>query len=127
MITKKTKPFSEIDLQKNTEQYLSNLKAKDEQEFNRQLKEQLDDLITAITDSLPSTPEQDEEVRQTVQKHINSFWQRYKKREGAKPDSVAKRLTAEFKDYFVSLTFARITPKKIIHKPSKPPIKKLSR
>jgi hypothetical protein len=102
----KTKPISEIDLQKTTEQYLSNCLAKNEEQFNRQFKEQLDDLITAIIDSLPSTPEQNEEVRQLVQKYINAFWQRYKKREGSKPDSVAKRLTAEFKEYFVSLTYA---------------------
>ena len=105
MPTSKTKPISEIDIQKTTEQYLSNGLAKDEQEFNRQFKEQLNDLITAITDSLPLGKDQND-VRQSVQKHIKTFWQRYKKREGPKPDSVAKRLTAEFKDYFVSLTCA---------------------
>ncbi len=105
MITKKTKQISEIDIQKTAEQYLSNGLAKDEQEFNRQLKEQLDDLITAITDSLPRNQYQNRnDIRQTVKKYIKTFWQRYKKRAGPKPDSVAKRLTAEFKDYFVSLT-----------------------
>jgi len=42
-------------------------------------------------------------VPQSVQKHINTFCFKHKKREGPKPDYVAKRLTAEFKDYFVSL------------------------
>jgi hypothetical protein len=79
MPTSKTKPISEIDIQKVTEQYLSNLKAKDEPEFNRQFKEELDYLITEITDSLPLQKE-DEQVRQTVKKHINAFWQRYKRK-----------------------------------------------
>ncbi|RKZ91333.1 MAG: hypothetical protein DRR19_07480 [Candidatus Parabeggiatoa sp. nov. 1] len=105
MLTQKTKPISEQDIQKTTEQYLSNCLHKDEEEFNRQFKEQLNDIITAITDSLPLNKDQND-VRQSVQKHINTFWLRYKKREGPKPDYVAKRLTAEFKDYFVSLTQA---------------------
>ncbi|OQY49713.1 MAG: hypothetical protein DRR08_25705 [Candidatus Parabeggiatoa sp. nov. 2] len=106
MSSQPTHPISENDLKKTTEQYLSDSLAKNEEDFNRQLKEQLDDLITAIIDSLPRDKAQ-HEVRESVQKHINTFWQRYHKIEGLKPDLVAKRLAAEFnKDYFVSLTCA---------------------
>jgi hypothetical protein len=98
-------PISENDLKKTTEQYLSDCLAKDEEDFNRQLKEQLDALITAIIDSLPRDKVQ-HDVRESIQKHVKTFWQSYKKREGPKPDLVAKRLTVEFKDYFVSLSCA---------------------
>jgi len=104
MLTKKTQPICEQDIQKTTEKYLSELKAQDEEKFNRQLKEQLNDIITAITNLIPpdkyKAPNQ---VQQSIKKHINAFWLRYKKTEGPKPDPVAKRLIAEFKDYFVSL------------------------
>jgi len=100
----KTKANFEQEIQKTTEKYLSNLKAQDEEEFNRQFKEQLNDIITAITNLLSLDKEQDEVVQQTIQKYIKTYWLRYKKTEGPKPDYVAKRLTAEFKDYFVSLT-----------------------
>jgi transcriptional/translational regulatory protein YebC/TACO1 len=104
MLTQKKQSISEQDIQKTTEKYLSNCLAKDEEEFNRQLKEQFDDIITAITDLIPRNKNKTvSEVRQSVQKHIKSFRLRYKKRDGPKPDYVAKRLTAEFKDYFVSL------------------------
>ncbi|OAD19251.1 hypothetical protein THIOM_005127 [Candidatus Thiomargarita nelsonii] len=100
---RKTKPNFEQEIQKTTEKYLSELKAQDEEKFNRQLKEQLNDIITAITNRLPQDKDQDD-IQQTIQKYIKTFWLRYKKTEGPKPDYVAKRLTAEFKDYFVSLT-----------------------
>jgi len=97
------KPTSEQKIQKTTEKYLSELKAQDEEKFSRQLKEQPNDIITTIAGLLPPDKEQ---VQQSIKKHIKTFRQRYKKTEGAKPDHVAKRLTAEFKDYFVSLTQA---------------------
>jgi hypothetical protein len=104
MPTQKNQSKSEQDIQETTEKYLSKCLHKDEEEFNRQLKEQLDDIITAITELIPRNQNQTvSEVRHKVQKHIKSFRLRYKKREGPKPDYVAKRLTAEFKDYFVSL------------------------
>jgi hypothetical protein len=104
MGTQKNQLISEQDIQKATEKYLSTCLAQDEEVFNRQIKEQLNEIITAITDSLPQDTEQNHQsVRQSVQKHINTFCLRYKKREGPKPDYVAKRLTAEFKNYFVSL------------------------
>jgi len=104
MLTQKTQLISEQDIQKATEQYLSTCLAQDEEVFNRQIKEQLNEIITAITDFLPQDTDQNHpNVRQSVQKHIKTFCLMYKKREGPKPDYVAKRLTAEFKDYFVSL------------------------
>jgi len=104
MLTKKTQPISEQDLQKTTEKYLSELKAQDEGKFNRQLKEQLNDIITAITNLIPPDKyKEPNQVQHEIKKHINAFWLRYKKIEGPKPDQVAKRLIAEFKDYFVSL------------------------
>ena len=104
MLTQQTKLISENDIQKITEQYLSNCLANGEEQFNRQIKEQFDDIMTAIIDSHPGDDQNQDEVRQSVQKHIKAFWLRYKKRQGPKPDTVAKRLTAEFKEYFVSLT-----------------------
>ena len=101
----KIKPLSEIDIQKITKQYLENCLAKNEEQFNQQLKEQLDDIITALIDSFPGDYDS-KEIRQFVQKHIKAFWQHYKKTEGSKPDYAAKRLTTEFKDYFMSLTAA---------------------
>ena len=74
MLTQKTKPISENDIQKITEQYLSTCLANGEEQFNQQLKEQFDDIITAIIDSLPGNDQNQEEVRQSVQKHVKAFW-----------------------------------------------------
>ncbi len=116
MPTQKTPDLSEQDIQKATEQYLSTCLAQDEEVFNRQIKEQLDEIITAITDSLLQDTEQNQpSVRQSVQKHINAFCLRYKKREGPKPDYVAKRLTADRQDYFVSLISGNHAEKNYLH------------
>ncbi len=105
MPSQPTNPISENELKKTTEQYLSDSLAKNEENFNRQSKEQLDDLINAIIELLPQNQAQNE-VRESVQKHTKAFLQSYKKREGSKPDLVAKRLAVEFKEYFVSLICA---------------------
>jgi len=116
MPIQKTQLISEQDIQKATEQYLSTCLAQDEEAFNRQIKEQLDEIITAITDSLLQNTEQNHpSVQQSVQKHIKAFCLRYKKREGPKPDYVAKRLIAEFKNYIVSLISGNHAEKNYLH------------
>jgi hypothetical protein len=116
MPIQKTQLISEQDIQKATEQYLSTCLAQDEEAFNRQIKEQLDEIITAITDSLLQDTEQNHpSVQQSVQKHIKTFCLRYKKREGPKPDYVAKRLIAEFKNYIVSLISGNHAEKNYLH------------
>ena len=124
MHTNQTEPISEQEIQKITDKYLSAKLAQGEEEFNRQLKKQFDDVITAITDLLPQDKYFDpNEIRQLVQKHVKANWLKYKKREGSKPDSITKRLAADFKDYFVSLILGD-NAQKNIRKALKPLIKK---
>jgi hypothetical protein len=107
MPNSKTRSISELDIQKAVEQYLSNCLIEDEQKFNRRLKDQFDDLLATITNSLlPEGDQNREDIQQSVKKYIKAFWQRYKKRDGPKPDLGAKQLTTDFKDYFSWLTCA---------------------
>ncbi len=45
---------SEQEIEKATEKYLSALKAQNEEKFNQQLKEQVNEIITAITHLMPA-------------------------------------------------------------------------
>jgi hypothetical protein len=80
------------------------LKEQDETEFNKLLKEQRDEMIEAFAESmhLPNNANF-EKVLTEVQKYLKTFWQKYKKIEGASPDKIGKKFATEFKNYFVSM------------------------
>jgi hypothetical protein len=83
---------------------LLGLKEQGEEEFNKILKDQRQEIIEAFKESMPLPKNVNpDELQQFIQKYINAFLQQYKKREGASPDKIGKRLATEFKNYFVSL------------------------
>ncbi len=80
------------------------IKEQGEEEFNKILKEQRDDMIEAFKESFECpTNVNPNDIQKFIQKYINTFWQKYKKTEGSSPDKIGKRLALEFKNYFVSM------------------------
>jgi len=80
------------------------LKEQGEEEFNKILKEQRDDMIEAFKESFEwSSKVNPNEIQKFIQKYIEAFWQKYRKTEGSSPDKIGKRLALEFKNYFVSM------------------------
>ena len=94
----------ETEIKAKIDKCLLDLKEQGEENFNKLLKEQLEEIIEAVKESIPLPKNvHPNELQKFIQKYIKAFLLKYKKIEGTSPDKIGKRLASEFKSYFVSL------------------------